>query len=66
MDDDASTCAALQLSNKDYKKNFNADVVPWVPISKGPNKGKMQDQPDKWMLPRHIQQPRDVADPNSL
>jgi hypothetical protein len=33
MDDDASTRAALQWSNDDHKKNFNADQLPQVPIS---------------------------------
>ena len=64
MDDDASTRAALQWSNANYKKNFNTDILPQVPISKGKNKGKLQDQPDKGMLPGSIAQPKDVADPN--
>jgi hypothetical protein len=35
-----------------------------IPISKGPNKGKLQKRPDKGKLPAHVPEPIFVADPN--
>jgi hypothetical protein len=45
--------------------NTGTTTVPKVFVSKGPNKGKkQQDRPDKGKLPRQIPEPRFVADPN--
>jgi hypothetical protein len=63
-DDDSSIRADCQWSNADYLKGYNTDVLPLVPISKGPNKGKLQTRPDKGILPPHVPEPRFVADPN--
>jgi hypothetical protein len=63
-DDDSSIRADCQWSNADYMKNNNTDVVPKVPISKGKNKGKLQDRADKGKLPAHVPEPLFVADPN--
>jgi hypothetical protein len=56
--------ADCQWSNADYLKNYNTTTVPKVPITKGPNKGKLQDRPDKGKLPAHVPEPLFVADPN--
>jgi hypothetical protein len=63
-DDDSSIRADCQWSNADYLKNNNTDVLPKVAISKGKNKGKLQDRPDKGKLPSHVPEPLFVADPN--
>jgi hypothetical protein len=63
-DDDSSIRADCQWSNADYLKNNNTEILPKVPISKGPNKGKLQDRPDKGKLPAHVPKPLFVADPN--
>ena len=44
--------------------NNNTTELPKVPISKGKNKGKLQDRPDKGRLPAHIPEPKFIADPN--
>jgi hypothetical protein len=63
-DDDSSIRADCQWSNADYLKNYGLDTLPKVPISKGKNKGKLQDRPDKGKLPAHVPEPLFVADPN--
>jgi hypothetical protein len=64
-DDDSSIRADCQWSNADYLKNNNTTVLPKVAISKGKNKGKLQDRPpDKGKLPAHVPEPLFVADPN--
>jgi hypothetical protein len=63
-DDDSSIRADCQWSNADYLMNNKTDVLPKVPISKGKNKGKQQDRPDKGKLPAHVPEPLFVADPN--
>jgi hypothetical protein len=63
-DDDASTRSLVRWSNEDYMRNNNTTVVPKVPISKGPNKGKLQDRPDKGRLKAVVPEPLFVADPN--
>jgi hypothetical protein len=52
------------FNNADYMKNNNTDIIPKVPISKGKNKGKLQDRADKGKLPAHVPEPLFVADPN--
>jgi hypothetical protein len=64
LDDDASTRALLRWSNKDWMLNNNTTIVPTVPITKGKNKGNPQKRPDKGKLPRHIPEPKFLADPN--
>jgi hypothetical protein len=64
IDDDASTRSMLKWSNADYMKNNNTTSPPMVPISKGPNKGKLQVRLDKGKLPAHVPEPNFVADPN--
>jgi hypothetical protein len=67
MDDDASTTrAALQWNNEDYKRNNNTDKIPQVPITKGPNKGKLKDREDKGLLPGHIPIPKDTLKTHCL
>jgi hypothetical protein len=63
-DDDSSIRADCQWSNVDYLKNSKSDTLPKVAITKGKNKGKLQDRPDKGKLPPEIPQPHFVADPN--
>jgi hypothetical protein len=63
-DDDSSIRADCQWSNADYLKNNSTTILPKIPISKGPNKGKLQDRPDKGKLPANIPEPIFVADPN--
>ena len=63
-DDDSSVRADCRWSNADYLKNNNTDVLPQVPISKGPRKGQLQDRPDKGKLPAHIPESSYVSDPN--
>jgi hypothetical protein len=63
-DDDSSIRANCQCSNTNYLKNYGVDTLPKVPISKGINKGKLQDRPDKGKLPAHVPEPKFVADPN--
>jgi hypothetical protein len=63
-DDDSSIRADCQWRNAIYLANNNTNVLPKVPISKGPNKGDLQERPDKGKLPGHIPEPRFVADPN--
>jgi hypothetical protein len=63
-DDDSSIRADCQWSNADYLKNYNLDEVPKIAITKGKNKGKLQDRPDKGKLPPHVPEPLFVADPN--
>ena len=65
VDDDASTKAVLAWSNADYKINNNTDQVPQVPITRGKNKGQLQDRPDGYgRLPGNIPEPTFAADPN--
>ena len=63
-DDDASTRSMLQWSNADHKKNYNLTGPPQTKITKGKNKGKLQERPDRGLLPGHIPEPLFVADPN--
>jgi hypothetical protein len=63
-DDDSSIRADCQWSNADYLKNYKTTILPQVPISKGPNKGKLQPRPDKGKLRADIPQTRFVSDPN--
>ena len=63
-DDDTSVRSLLKWSNADYMKVNNTTEPPTVPISKGPNKGKMQVRPDRGKLPCHVPEPTFVADPN--
>jgi hypothetical protein len=63
-DDDSSIRADCQWSSAHYMKNNNTDVLPKVAISKGKNKGKLQDRSDKGKLPAHVPEPVFVADPN--
>jgi hypothetical protein len=60
----ASTRAMCKWSNTDYMLNNNTKEVPTVPITKGPNAGKMQPRPDRGRLPRTVPEPKFVADPN--
>jgi hypothetical protein len=62
--DDASTRSLLRWSNEDHMANNNTTIVPKIPITKGKNKGKLQDRPDRGKLPAHIPEPKFVADPN--
>lgn len=39
VDDDATTRSAIRWNNADCLINNNTDVLPQVPITKGPNKG---------------------------
>jgi hypothetical protein len=63
-DDDSSIRADCQWSNADYLKNNGTDTLPKVTITKGKNKGKLQDRPDKGKLPAFVPEPLFVADPN--
>jgi len=64
-DDDSSTRSMLTWSNADYMKNHNLDKPPQAPITKGKNKGKMQDRPEGYgKLPGDAPEPRFVSDPN--
>jgi hypothetical protein len=63
-DDDSSIRADCQWNNETYLKNYNTTTLPKVAISKGVNKGKLQDRPDKGKLPAHVPEPLFVADPN--
>ena len=45
-------------------KKTGSDKPPQVPITKGPNKGKLHDRPDNGKLPVDIDEPECVADPN--
>lgn len=64
-DDDSSTRSMLSWSNADYMRNNNLNKPPQVPITKGKNKGKMQDRPEGYgQLPGDVPQPRFVSDPN--
>ena len=64
-DDDLAVCSMLTWSNADCVKNNNVDKPPQVPITKGPNKGKLQDRPDgHGKLPGNIPEPRFASDPN--
>ena len=64
-DDDASIRSTLSWSNEDYMTNTGTDQPPMVPITRGPNKGKLQPRPaGHGRLPGVIPQPTFVADPN--
>jgi hypothetical protein len=63
-DDDASTRSLLRWSNTDHMANNNSTTIPKVAITKGPNKGKLQNRPDKGRLPAAVPEPVFVADPN--
>jgi hypothetical protein len=63
-DDDSSIGADCKWKNADYLKNHNTDKIPQVPISKGPNKGVLQDRLDHGKLPPDIPEPSFVSDPN--
>jgi hypothetical protein len=63
-DDDSSTRSLMKWSNADYMFNNKTTDAPTIPISKGPNQGKMRVRPDYGKLPREIPEPVFVADPN--
>ena len=63
-DDDASTRSTVRWNNANYLKNYNTDKLPQVPITKGPNKGKLKDRPDKVLLPGGIPKLHFVSNPN--
>jgi hypothetical protein len=63
-DDDSSIRADCKWKNADYLKNHNTDKIPQVPISKGPNKGVLQDRLDHGKLPPDVPEPSFVSDPN--
>jgi hypothetical protein len=63
-DDDASTRSLLKWTNTDHMANNNTTEPPMVPITKGPNKGRMQVRPDRGRLPADVPEPSFVADPN--
>jgi hypothetical protein len=63
-DDDSSVRSLCKWSNADYLINNNTDVLPRVPITKGANKGKLQQRIDKGKLPANVPEPKFVADPN--
>jgi hypothetical protein len=63
-DDDSSIRADCQWSNADYLMNNKTTVLPQVPKTKGMNKGKLQQRPDKGILPFDVPEPKFVADPN--
>jgi hypothetical protein len=65
IDDDARTRSMLKWSNEDWMKNNNTTDKPMAPITKGPNKGKLQPRPNnRGRLSGHIPEPSFVADPN--
>jgi hypothetical protein len=63
-DEDSSIRADCKWSNADYMANNNTNEVPKVPITKGINKGRLQERKDKGKLPGDIVKPSFVADPN--
>ena len=63
-DDDSSIRADCQWNNATYLEQYNLTVLPKVKITKGPNKGKLQDRPDKGLLDGKIAEPTFVCDPN--
>ena len=63
-DDDTSVRAILKWSNADYMLVNNTTDPPMAPISKGPNKGKLQVRPDRGKLPVRVPEPAFVSDPN--
>jgi hypothetical protein len=63
-DDDSSIRADCKWTHADYMKNNNTFILPKVTITKGPNKGGLQDRPDQGELPGHVPEPLFVADPN--
>jgi hypothetical protein len=63
-DNNASTRSLLKWRNADYMNNTNTTEPPKVPISRGPNKGKLQVRPDKGRLPPTVPEPVFIADPN--
>jgi hypothetical protein len=63
-DDDAGTRSMMKWSNADYMMNNNTTEIPKVPITKGKNKGALQDRADCGRLPAQIPEPLFVADQN--
>ena len=63
-DDDSTLRADCQWNNDTYKEKHNTDELPMVPITRGPNKGKLQPRPDKGKLPGRVSEPGMVNDPN--
>ena len=63
-DDDTSIRALVKWSNADYMRVNNTTEPPMAPITKGPNKGKLQVRPDRGKLPSNVPEPTFVADPN--
>jgi hypothetical protein len=60
-DDDSTMKARCRWSNADFER-LNG-YIPQVPISKGPNKGKLHDRPDNGLLRYPIPEPEFLADP---
>lgn len=63
-DDDSLVRADCQWNNADYLKNYNKTTLPQAKITRGPNKGDNQDQPDKGKLRGDIPESSFVGDPN--
>jgi hypothetical protein len=63
-DDDSSIRADCQWNNADFMRNNNTTEIPLVPLTKGNNKGKLQQRKDNGKLPFDVPEPKFVADPN--
>ena len=63
-DDDSSVRADCQWNNETYLRKHNTTTLPQVKITRGKNKGQLQDRPDKGKLPEFIDEPTFVSDPN--
>ena len=63
-DDDSSVRADCQWDNATYLRKYDLDVLPQVKITRGINKGKLQDRLDKGKLKEEINEPKFVSDPN--
>jgi hypothetical protein len=64
LDDDASTRSLLKWTNANWMNANGTTNPPLVPITKGPNVGKLKVRIDHGRLPPHIPEPTFVADPN--
>ena len=63
-DDDTSIRSLVKWSNADYMRVNNTEEPPMAPITRGPNKGKLQVHPDQGKLQSNVPEPTFVADPN--
>jgi hypothetical protein len=61
IDDDASTRSMLKWSNDDYMKNNYTTTIPQVPITKGKNKGELQERRDRGRLAGEIPDTRAIV-----